>query len=198
MKHAVCLFMAACFAAVFLAACGNTAIPEQNTASQSSSVEQDSGNEENVSEATEEAETPAEATQEASFPVENAKRAAVVAITNALATDVFAADKNTVDPTKYHSYADLTGYYMIVTSWGTWNAEDDATWHVDGLEMHPNKYNTVACVSLDVTYDGDNYVVSKVSGPYGKANDLSDIETFSYADTYLTVASSLIADGRSN
>lgn len=198
MKHPVCLLMVACFVTVFLAACGSAAIPEQDTASQSSSVEQDSGNEESASEATEEVETPAEVTLEASFPVENAKRAAVVAITNALATDVFAVDNNTVDPTKYHSYADLSGYYMIVTSWGTWYAKDDATWHVDGLEMHPNEYNTIACVSLDVTYDGNNYVVSNVSGPYGKANDLSDIETFSYADTYLTVTSSLIADGRSD
>jgi hypothetical protein len=154
MKHPVCLLMVACFVTVFLAACGSAAIPEQDTASQSSSVEQDSGNEESASEATEEVETPAEVTLEASFPVENAKRAAVVAITNALATDVFAADNNTVDPTKYHSYADLSGYYMIVTSWGTWYAKDDATWHVDGLEMHPNEYNTIACVSLDVTYDG--------------------------------------------
>lgn len=199
MKRPVCLLLAACFVTVFLAACGSEAIPEQqNTSSQSSSVEQGSGDGESTSEATGDVETSAEAILEASFPVENAKRAAVVAITNALATDVFAADNNTVDPTKYHSYADLSGYYMIVTSWGTWSAEDDAIWHVDGLEMHPNGYDTVACASLAVAYDGNSYVVGNVSGPFGKANDLSDIETFSYADTYLTVAPALIADGRSD
>ncbi|WP_195377260.1 hypothetical protein [Anaerotruncus rubiinfantis] len=143
-------------------------------------------------------EDSAEAILETSFPVEYAKRAAVVAITNALATDVFEADHNTIDTEKYHSYSDLSGYYMVVTSWGAWSAKDDVTWHVDGLEMHPNEYSTVACATLDVSFDGSNYVVSNVSGSFGKANDLSDIETFfDYADTFLIVSPTLIADDRS-
>lgn len=46
---------------------------------------------------------------ESTFPVKNAKRAAVVAITNSLASDVFKEDGNTYDVSKFHSYADTSG-----------------------------------------------------------------------------------------
>lgn len=65
---------------------------------------------------------------EAIFPVENAKRSAVVAITNAYATDVFKKDGNTYDISKLHSYADTSGnvnnYFMKVNLWGTWSAKN--------------------------------------------------------------------------
>lgn len=210
MKHRISLFIVACLAVTLLSACGSGSA--RNEATEPPSMEQDPGYNEAVPKVSDETEPPQkspavpeptkelaktpEELLEAAFPVENAKRAAVVAITNALATDVFASDNDTIDPSKYHSFADTSGYHMIVTSWGDWSAQADDIWHVDELEMHPNEYSTVAVVSLDVTYNGSDYIVSNVSGPFGKANNLSDIETFSYANTYLTVSPTMIADNR--
>lgn len=90
---------------------------------------------------------------EVKFPVENAKRSAVVAITNGFATDVFAKDGNTYDILKFHNYADTSGnvkdYFMKVNSWGTWSAKNEQTWHVDSLKLE-NILGTVANASLDV------------------------------------------------
>ena len=80
---------------------------------------------------------------EAIFPVENAKRSAVVAITNAYAIDIFEEDRSTYDVSKLHSYADTSGnvndYFMKVNSWGTWRSKDKETWHVDSLILE-NSY----------------------------------------------------------
>lgn len=143
---------------------------------------------------------------EAIFPVENAKRSAVVAITNAFAMDVFAEDGNTYDVSKFHSYADTSGnvydYFMKVNSWGTWSAKDEQTWHVDSLILEKIS-GTVANAKLDVNFDGTNYVVSNIKGTFGNPSasadnliDLSEIAYGSTAPIYLTVSAELIKNNR--
>jgi len=147
----------------------------------------------------------AKAAIEVAFPVENAKRSAVVAITNGFAIDVFAEDRNTYDVSKFHSYADTSGnvndYFMKVKSWGTWSAKNEQTWHVDSLILE-NSYGVVANGALDVNFDGTNYVLSNITGTYGRPGapagnsmDLSDIESESIA-AYLTVPAKLIKNDR--
>ncbi|MEH6993712.1 hypothetical protein V7075_13520 [Neobacillus drentensis] len=144
---------------------------------------------------------------EAIFPVENAKRSAVVAITNGYATDVFAEDRNTYDVSKLHSYADTSGnvnnYFMKVNSWGTWSAKDKKTWHVDSLILE-NAFGTVANATLDVNFDGTNYVVSNIKGTFGNpgssADNLADLSEIGYGSTapiYLTISADLIKNERS-
>ncbi|MCM0648411.1 hypothetical protein NBE98_08495 [Clostridium swellfunianum] len=137
---------------------------------------------------------------ETTFPVENAKRAAVVAITNSYAADVFKADGNTYDVSKFHSYADTSGnvksYFFNVTSWGTWSVKDEKTWHVDSL-MLKNILGTIANGSLDVKYDGSKYIVSNVKGTFGKDGDLSEIEAGSSASLCLMIPTELIKNNRS-
>lgn len=131
---------------------------------------------------------------EATFPVENAKRSAVVAITNAYATDVFEKDGNTYNISKFHSYADVSGYFMKVNNEGTWSAKDDHTWHVDGLILEISGYGTIIKAALDVSFDGTNYIISNVTGTIGKNLSISEIEA-NYSP-YLTVFPSLIKDDR--
>jgi len=143
---------------------------------------------------------------EAIFPVENAKRSAVVAITNAYAIDVFKEDGYTYDISKFHSYADTSGdvnnYFKKVNSWGDWNAKDEETWHVDSLILE-NSYGALYNATLDVNFDGTNYVVSNISGTLGNPgasaeylSDLSEIESGSTVPVYLTISPELIKDDR--
>ena len=144
---------------------------------------------------------------EAIFPVENAKRSAVVAITNAYAIDVFEKDRNTYDISKFHSYADTSGnvdnYFMKVNSWGTWSAKDKKTWHVDSLILE-NAYGVIANATLDVNFDGTNYVVSNINGTFGNPGasadnllDLSEIASGRTVPIYLTISAELIKNERS-
>ncbi|MDD3271353.1 MAG: hypothetical protein PHR04_04540 [Syntrophomonadaceae bacterium] len=147
----------------------------------------------------------ANAALEVTFPVENAKRSAVVAITNSFATDVMTKDGNTYDVSKFHSYADTSGnvkdYFMKVKSWGTWSAKNEQAWHVDSLKLE-NVLGTVTNAALDVNFDGTNYVISNITGTFGNSGasdgmsmNLSDIES-GRNNPYLTVPAKLIKNDR--
>lgn len=155
----------------------------------------------------------AKAALQVTFPVENAKRSAVVAITNSYAADVFKADGNTYDVSKFHSYADTSGkvesYFFNVTSWGTWNVKDEKAWHVDSLILK-NISGTVVNGSLDVNFDGTNYVLSNITGTYGRPGAtaensmtglqpliVSEIESRKNASIFLKVPAELIKNDRS-
>lgn len=142
---------------------------------------------------------------EITFPLEMAKRVAIVAMTNSWATDVFMEDGNTYDPTKFHSYADLSGFYMTVYKEGTWSVKDLNAWHVEKLILRPVGYSTYLQASMDIIFNGDNYVVS------GVKTNISNLEYLDSTDPtktnheemepgehypYLTVPHSLIASDR--
>ena len=101
---------------------------------------------------------------EDSFPVETAKRAATVALTNSLAYDVFADDHSSHDPSRYHSYSDRSGFYLELEKNGTWTEKDSSTWHVKNMRFGMPDVNTKVKASLDVRFDGTNYIVSNIKG----------------------------------
>ena len=136
-----------------------------------------------------------ETTEKEIFPLENAKRAAVVALNNAYSWDIYGDDENTIDKSKLHTYADLSGNYILVDSWGDWKEKDSDTWHVDNFKG-TNDTDTSIEASLDVSYDGKNYIVSNITGSLGMV-ELSEIErTRSDKDVFLTVSPKLIKDDR--
>ena len=131
-------------------------------------------------------ETP-ENEQTVSYKVEYAKRAAVTAMTNYYAMDVFTADGNAYDISKYHSYSDTSGnmddYYLHVKDWGSWTASDETTWHVDKLELISYQYRTPHIVSLNVKKDGDSYIISNVTGINPQGSEQLSFEESSPAYT---------------
>lgn len=95
---------------------------------------------------------------------DTAYRAATVSFTNQMADDVFADDGNSLDPSKFHSYSDRSGFYLEPKSRGTWSYKDDSTWHVEGLEYTIARYGTSVKASCDVRFDGENYIISNQRG----------------------------------
>ena len=156
-------------------------------------------------------EAPAESIS-TNYPQEEAFRAAVVSITNTLASDVFTNDGSQHDTAKYHSYSDTSAFYMSILSKGTWTEKSVNTWHVDNLKLHPDGYDilinvpinvsTEANVCLDVTYDGTNYIISNISGMYaipGKEDigtDLSYLNSDNISKPALTISKSMIENDR--
>ncbi len=152
-------------------------------------------------------ENPLNATLEKTFPKEMAKRAVVVAMTNGSATDVFKSDGNTYDISKFHSYADTTGFYLTIDEVGVWEAKNDKAWHVDNmiLDLQGEYSGTSIKVCADITYDGSNYILSAVTkiqanSKYVNSNDTSklnieELEPKASAP-YLTVSPKLIETDR--
>ncbi|WP_294753283.1 hypothetical protein [uncultured Ruminococcus sp.] len=146
------------------------------------------------------------------YPQEKAFRAAVVSLTNALSSDVFTSDGSQHDTAKYHSYSDTSAFYMSILSKGTWTEKSSDTWHVDNLILQPDGYDvlinvpinvsTEANASLDVTFDGTNYIISNISGMYaipGKeeiGTDLSYLNSDNMSKTALTVSKNMIENDR--
>lgn len=142
-----------------------------------------------------------EAALEEKFPREMARRAVVVAMTNCQATDVFTADGNSYDTSKFHSYSDIEDFFMTVDSDGTWSALDENTWHVDGIVLRIFGYNTYLKATCDIKLDGDNYVLSNVdktiaAREYIHSDDPSKINSEHLEPTeytpFLTVSNALI------
>lgn len=142
---------------------------------------------------------------EETFPQESAKRAAVVAMTNSQATDVFAEDGCSYDPELFHSYSDTDGFYMTVYEEGNWSAKDEKTWHVEDLKLKLSDYDTYLKATMDVSFDGENYIVSGVTKvmadlEYLDSDDLSKINIEEMEPTestpFLTVDPALIEEDR--
>ena len=172
---------------------------EEQTTTDSSSVNgsENSSSDENV--------LPESNEELANFPVEYAMRAAVVAFTNCFADDTFKEDGDTLDVAKFHSYADTSGFFMHVTSKGDWSVKNETAWHVEHLKLRVNVYDTIVDASLDVSYDGENYIVSNLAGKAPSYDDNSDLysnmsvlEQGNDAKLYLTVPFKLIEDDRVN
>jgi hypothetical protein len=130
------------------------------------------------------------------FPVKYALRAAVVAFTNYYATDVLTSDGNDYDISKFHSYADVAGFFMNVESEGTWTAKSKNTWHVDHLKLKIYEVGSVVDASLNVSYDGSRYKVSNLTGKGPSYPDISNLENERYFALCSSVPPALIQDDR--
>ncbi len=138
------------------------------------------------------------------FPVEIAQRVAVVSITNNYATDVFLDDGSARDSSKYHSYSDTSGYYLSVSMDGEWAVKDENTWAVEEILLKTNS-GIYFKATLDITYDGTNYVVEDgivIVGSF-EAVLSEDEYTASFDEiisspknTYLIVPPSLVEEDR--
>lgn len=92
---------------------------------------------------------------------EFALRAAIVAMTNSLATDVMEEDGNTYNPERFHSFADTSGYYMSLYDKGVWT-QNQTGWYVEDLTLKIEGFETYLKGAMDITYDGVNYIVDDV------------------------------------
>ena len=136
-----------------------------------------------------------------------AARAAMVAMTNALATDVFAADGSTYDPAKFHSYANESGFHMTLEAEGTWTADARDAWRVEDIRFAMAGQETGMRASMSVRFDGISYVISHVTRTIGKPEDLDSgdasklsVEQLepSGATPFLTVPYSLVKQDRAS
>lgn len=100
--------------------------------------------------------------------LEYCKRAAVTAMTNYNAIDIF-DNSGKIVQSKLHKYSDTSGepqlYFMYVTSWGTWTAQGENTWHVETMELkYYGGYQDDYRFNLDVSFDESNdiYIISNV------------------------------------
>lgn len=137
---------------------------------------------------------------ESTFPKENARRAVVVAFTNGYSTDVYKKDGNTYDINKFHSYAEKPEYHIKIEKDGNWTAKDEKTWHIENIELKTS-YKLYFNTSLDITFDGKNYIISNVSGLMGKKTNSdkqkTDISDFAKGNCpYCTVTPELIKEDR--
>ncbi|MCR5449765.1 MAG: PASTA domain-containing protein [Solobacterium sp.] len=100
---------------------------------------------------------------ESNIPKENAKKAIVVAFTNNSSIDVFTDDGNYYDPAKLHGYDYNGEFKQTITKEGTWTALDNTTWHVENMYLLMKVYDQATKLSCNVTFDGNNYIVSNVN-----------------------------------
>ena len=135
---------------------------------------------------------------EAYFPQETAYKVAQVALTNTQANDVFQADGNTLDPARFHSYSDTSGFHLLPCEDGTWTYKDEDSWHVDDIEFVVAGWDSHLGGSFDVNYDGTNYNISNLDirifnpGHEDMATDLSDVEDSPTLSATLTVTPELL------
>lgn len=132
------------------------------------------------------------------FPEEDALRAAVVAFTNRYADDVFKEDRSTVDPSMFHSYSDLSGFFLHLDSKGTWTIKNENTWHVEHLKLTVDIYNTKVDANLDVSFDGEFYYITNLTGKAPSYPDISDFENESDFSLYFIVRPDLIVEDRAD
>ena len=69
------------------------------------------------------------------FPKEYAKRAVVVAITNAKSPYVIASNGSDYDVSKFRSYSDVGDDFWEIISDGAWTVKANNTWHVEELKL---------------------------------------------------------------
>lgn len=135
------------------------------------------------------------------------ERAVVVGLTNAQADDVWTNDE--YDPKKFHSYADLSGFFLELYSDGTWSKVNDYTWHVDHILLSPYELSSIFDASCDVSFDGSKYCISNMSGyirsgsitneeaaAKGLGTNLTELQESSDAVTYFIIDSSLVEEER--
>ena len=144
-------------------------------------------------------------TLEKELPKEMAMRAAIVALTNGQAPDVFKKDGNTYDKKKFHSYDDISDFFLVAINNGKWTVKDEHTWHAEGIKCIISGYGTYLKANVDVSYDGKNYIVSNVDKYIAsKENiDSTDESVINYEhlepskeNVFLTVSPSLVKKDR--
>ena len=130
------------------------------------------------------------------FPKEMAYRAIVTAITNYYALDVLTKDE--VDVKKFHSYSDKSGkkadYYLTVKSDGIWTANDDETWHVNGIKLYKAGFDSTFEVTADIRQTESGYEIYNVIDAHGTTP--SNTTVYPNTDKAFSVKEELVKDDR--
>ena len=134
---------------------------------------------------------------EVCFEKEKANRAAITALTNYFATDIYDG-KGELDYDKIHSYADTyedrSKYLIYDRESGIWSPKNSNTWHAETLELEfaSGKFMVV---TLDVTYDSTNdlYVISNIQDI---SEDTEEPVEFTAGSTFYFVIPTLIEGDR--
>ncbi|WP_175955249.1 hypothetical protein [Schaalia sp. Marseille-Q2122] len=104
---------------------------------------------------------------EAVFPKDDARKALVVAASNSSASDVFAEDGNTYDPSKFHRYGEKRGHYLLDKGEAEFQWIDDSTWQLRDLPLDAYEDGllkiTEYWVSGKVTWNGSDYVITDIT-----------------------------------
>lgn len=212
------IIIAAVTVILFLAAIGGNQ-DENGTASTASdpsqtTEQQNDQSEEDATDSDEnEADSDEEATTEPSFSADDAMKALTVACSNGVyAWDVYMDDGNTIDPDKMHPYdQNQRGNYLYGHNYDDSYVVDENTWHIDGLNLENYDNGSVQNyefeASGDVSFDGENYLVSNITMEYtkyaqnadGSINIWGGTETGTYcsdrfSDEPFEVSPSLIED----
>lgn len=101
-------------------------------------------------------------------------RALTVTCSNACwSTDVYMDDGNTIDPEKMHPYAAAQrGRYLYGTHYDDCYAIDENSWHIEGLSLESYENGFVTNyefeASGDISFDGNDYLISNVKMEYAK------------------------------
>ena len=92
---------------------------------------------------------------------------------------------------------------MTLVEEGTWSAKDDHTWHVYNIRLKIFGYETYIKATLDVSKDGNRYIVLSMDRVCGAKDKIDDGKTYSTEHLepsnnhpYLTVPASLIEKDR--
>lgn len=131
---------------------------------------------------------------------EIALRAAMVAIANYRADDVYTEDGSNYDPTKFHTYEEAIRSYVTLDNEGIWTQKDNSTWSVEELLLGLVGYDTFVRADLSVTYNGSNYIVSNADIAVATYENLDSpnayIESLEPSDNnpFLTVTPELLND----
>lgn len=136
---------------------------------------------------------------------EQAKRAVIVAMTNCQAPDVFTSDGNNYDPSRFHGYADTSGFYMSVYTEGNWTGGKNDTWNIEDIILKLEGYDSYLKATCTVTFDGTNYIVSNVSKTIASLEylDFDDPSKINFEqmepsdfNSFLTVSPDLVRENR--
>ena len=103
-------------------------------------------------------------------------------MTNAIAYDVYASDGNTRDPSLCHWYSDRLGCCLELLEDGLWTPKDRPTWRVSNIRYRMGGFDTEVKASLDVSFDGEYYWISNVTGMMAipsKESIGTDLKTYS-------------------
>jgi len=130
------------------------------------------------------------------FPKENAMRSVAVAFTNYYADDVFQEDGNHYDISKFHSYADVSGFFLNIIDEGVWSEKDEETWHVEHIKLKHDFYSSIFNISVDVSFDGKVYILSDLKGSAPSYEDIGVFEDEGNFSMFFYVPIKLIEEDR--
>ena len=130
-------------------------------------------------------------------------RAVIVAATNSQATDVYKADRMTIDKKLLHHYADTSGYFLLMESEGEWSDISNNVWRVEEMILKIPEYNTYMSVWCNVSYSNNEFKITNMKKTISSTKNFDDpnkttVIKESDDEVYMTVPFSFVEEDRAN